>query len=198
MKDELPAAALPPFLYSSPAGFHLRDFNAFIRSGLFSPVSNSQERSHWATEENATLISRMFCTSPEGATPLSIQGANILVYNKSRDNDRICPACLRWYRVGEGFRSYSSLEEFRARPVLVQPEIEKDLATEQDLSGICTRECFKVLNEGNDDACGKDADKLSAEEVETLNTNPMSTLKVRKPTASEQAQGAKLVFMRRP
>jgi hypothetical protein len=69
----------------------------------------------------------------EGPTPLEIQGANILIYNKSRDVDRVCPACLRWYRVGEGFRSYSSLEEFRARPELTQPEVEQDVVTEQDV-----------------------------------------------------------------
>jgi hypothetical protein len=75
----------------------------------------------------------MFCTSPEDATPLMILGANLLIYNKSRDIDRVCPACLRWYRVGEDFKSYSSLEEFTARPILAQPEVEGEVATEQEV-----------------------------------------------------------------
>jgi len=75
----------------------------------------------------------MFCTSLGGATPLAVLGANLLIYNKSRDTDRVCPACMRWYRVGEGLRCYSGLEEFIARPVLVQPEVEKEVATEQEV-----------------------------------------------------------------
>ena len=75
----------------------------------------------------------MFCAGLEGATPLAILGANLLIYNKSRDTDRVCPACLRWYRVGEGFKSYSSLEEFTARPILAQPEVEREDATEQEV-----------------------------------------------------------------
>jgi hypothetical protein len=76
---------------------------------------------------------QIFCSNPEGATPLAILGANLLIYNKSRDTDRVCPACLRWYRVGEAFKSYSTLEEFTARPVLAQPEIEQEVATEQEV-----------------------------------------------------------------
>jgi hypothetical protein len=75
----------------------------------------------------------MFCSDPEGATPLAILGANLLIYNKSRDTDRVCPACLRWYRVGEAFKSYSGLDEFTARPVLAQPEVEQEVATEQEV-----------------------------------------------------------------
>jgi hypothetical protein len=75
----------------------------------------------------------MFYLNAGGATPMAILAANLLIYNKSRDNDRVCPACLRWYRVGESFKSYSSLEEFIARPVLAQPEVEREVATEQEV-----------------------------------------------------------------
>jgi hypothetical protein len=75
----------------------------------------------------------MFCSNPEGATPLATLGANLLIYNKSRDTDRVCPACLRWYRVGEAFKFYSGLEEFTARPVLAQPEVEQEVAAEQEV-----------------------------------------------------------------
>lgn len=78
-------------------------------------------------------VSQMFCSSPEGASPSAILGANLLVYNKSRDTDRVCPGCLRWYRVGEGLKSYSGLEEFTARPVLAQPEVEQEVAAEQEV-----------------------------------------------------------------
>jgi hypothetical protein len=54
---------------------------------------------------------------------------------------------------------------------------------------------MKVLNEGSDAVFGKDADHLSAGEVATMNANPTSKFKVRKPTADEEAQGAKLVFV---
>jgi hypothetical protein len=64
---------------------------------------------------------------------MAILATNLLIYNKSRDTDRVCPACLRWYRAGEGFRSYSSLEEFIGRPVLAQPEVEQEVATEQEV-----------------------------------------------------------------
>ena len=64
---------------------------------------------------------------------MAILGANPFIYNKSRDTDRVYPACLRWYLVGEGFKSYSGWEEFMARPVLAQPEVEQEVATEQEV-----------------------------------------------------------------
>jgi hypothetical protein len=73
----------------------------------------------------------MFC--PEGANPLGILGTNLFIYNKSRDTDRICPACFRWYRVGEGFKSYSNLDEFITRPTLAPPEVEQEVAAEQEV-----------------------------------------------------------------
>jgi hypothetical protein len=75
----------------------------------------------------------MFCSGYEGADPLLILGANILIYNKSRDIDRVCPACFRWYHVGEVFKSYSSFEEFTARPALAHPEVEQQVAAEQEV-----------------------------------------------------------------
>ena len=96
-------------------------------------ISKKKFRSQWASEPAMVQVSQIFCSGPEGATPAAILNANLLVYNKSRDADRVCPACLRWYRVGEGFRSYSSLEEFTARLVLAQPEVEQDVATEQEV-----------------------------------------------------------------
>ncbi len=80
-----------------------------------------------------TQISQIFCSNPERATPLETLGVNLFIYNKTRDIDRVCPACLRWYRVGEGFRSYSCLDEFTARPILASPEVEQEVATEQEV-----------------------------------------------------------------
>ncbi len=78
-------------------------------------------------------VSQIFCSDPEGATPLATMSVNLFIYNKTRDIDRVCPACLRWYRVGEDFRSYSCLDEFTARPILAQPEVEQEVATEQEV-----------------------------------------------------------------
>jgi len=134
-------ATLPTFLWSSPAGLHIRFFEHWVQSGLTAPISTVKEKSHWASESNALCISRMFCI--EGPDPWAILGAKIFIYNKSRDIDRVCPSCFRWYRVGEIPKSYSSFEEFKARPVLAQPEAEPEVAAEQELSGICTRDCLK-------------------------------------------------------
>ena len=49
-----------------------------------------------------------------------------LLYNKTRYNVRICPACSRWYRHGEGFGSLATFEEFLSPPNVllgVCPEI---------------------------------------------------------------------------
>jgi len=51
---------------------------------------------------------------------------------------------------------------------------------------------MKVLNKGSDVVFGKDADMLSATEIDSMNVK--QRLQVRKPTDTEQAQGFKLVF----
>jgi hypothetical protein len=38
------AAELPAFIFFTPAGFHVRDFDAFAESGLMAPVSANQEK----------------------------------------------------------------------------------------------------------------------------------------------------------
>ncbi|OXV12186.1 hypothetical protein Egran_00053 [Elaphomyces granulatus] len=193
--EELPAL-VPTFLWSSPAGIHIRFFDEWLRSGLIAPRSDVQERARWAAEPTAQAVCQMFCDG--GQDPCAIISAKIFIYNKSRDVDRVCPACFRWYRVGEGPKSYSGLEEFFARPVQAEPEVEQDVVAEQELSGICTRDCMKNSNAGSDAVLGKTADQLTAEEVATMNNNPQSAYTVRKPTETERAQGAELTFMRRP
>jgi hypothetical protein len=35
---------LPPFMYTSLMGFHIKDFDAFMHSGLAAPVSDDPDR----------------------------------------------------------------------------------------------------------------------------------------------------------
>jgi hypothetical protein len=51
-----------------------------------------------------------------------------------RDTDGECAVCMRWYRVGESFKSYASLDDFLARAVLAQPEADAGAASEEDVS----------------------------------------------------------------
>jgi len=186
---------LPLFLVSSPIGIHIRDFEAFMQSSLVVPVSSNPEQLSWASENARMQVVAMYgfpgdlADAPKGL----LQATDILIYNKSRENDRMCAACMRWYRAGEGFKSYSSLEEFLVRPVLERPEVDAETASEQDLSGICTRQCMQALKGGSDAVFGKHADELSAGEVATMTPGP-GGVRCRKPTAGESAQGAKLVF----
>jgi hypothetical protein len=59
---------------------------------------------------------------------------DVIVYNKSRDNDRICPACRRWYRVGEkGFKEYNNFQDFLNRPTILAPEVPLIVAAFNDV-----------------------------------------------------------------
>ncbi len=77
-----------------------------------------------------------------GVTPSSARTeAKLMTYNKSRDIDRVCPACLRWYRVGEEvFKEFSSFQAFLDRPILRRPEVGDEVGQEQDVkSNTCER-----------------------------------------------------------
>jgi hypothetical protein len=46
----------------------------------------------------------------------------------------VCPACRRWYRVGEkGFKEFNSFQEFLKRPTLRVPEVPLIISALQDV-----------------------------------------------------------------
>ena len=77
----------------------------------------------------------MLGLTPSGSTPQALQAVKILIYNKSRDVDRVCPACMSWYRVGEqGGKEFGSFREFLDREMLEKMEVVGDVGEEQDVS----------------------------------------------------------------
>ena len=58
--------------------------------------------------------------------------SNLMLYNKSRDTDRICPSCRRWYQVGEAERSCKSFGEFLQRDPASTTEIGNEQRDEQN------------------------------------------------------------------
>lgn len=84
-----------------------------------------------------------------------------MIYNKSRDVDRVCPSCHRIYRVGEAPRAYQDFQEFFERP---KPDAEVDEKTmqEQDMSGICCGPCFNALSDKpwQANGCGAELAKM--------------------------------------
>jgi len=135
------------------------------------------------------------------ATEVKILGRFCLPRSSYITNQETSTECAR--RVSNGTVSEKARsptpawKSFFARPVQAEPEVEQDVVAEQELSGICSRDCMKYSNAGSDAVLGKAADQLTAEEVATMNNNPQSTYTVRKPTEAERALGAELTFMRR-
>lgn len=89
---------------------------------------------------------------PESQEKAAHTAIDTMIFNKSHVIDRICPACLRLYRVGEGPQAYSSLERFLERPYGYESLDEGKVREEQQYSGICSTICFEVMVE---EACGK-------------------------------------------
>ena len=97
---------------------------------------------------------------------------DFLIYNKSRDTDGACTACMRWYRVGESFKSYAGLDGFLVRTVLAQLEADAEASSEENLSywllsldvgmssdsgemlgmmvSVCMRQCIQAINDRSD------------------------------------------------
>ena len=149
----------PDYIAASPVGYHVTELLPFFRSTYRAPISKIPVKKEWATEKASQRISSMF---PH--TTIGIAHANLMIYNKSRDHDRICPACRRWYSVGEPIKlqNYASFEEFSQRP---RPdseefvgEIDPETMPEQELSGICSQECMNVLTEGTAEWVGPEVE----------------------------------------
>jgi hypothetical protein len=76
----------------------------------------------------------------------------IFIYNKSRSIDRICPQCRKHYSA---VNTINNIENDRTC-LYTKGQLE------QALSGICSLECFQILNGSNvlNDWFGKIADKV--------------------------------------
>jgi len=164
----------PPYIYPSPVGFHVTDPQIWIQTSHLAPVSHDPDRRHWATQEGADQVTQMFPHTPAGIVSL-----NLLIYNKSRDTDRICPSCRRWYKVGESEHRYESFDEFLHRDYSSLPAIGTEQREEQSLSGICSQACMDALVEDPEDA-----ERNSGKELRRSGSRVMT-----RTTVAEEAKG---------
>ena len=181
-------SAVPSYLSASPVGYHVMDILPFFRSPYKAPVSEDPEKRMWASLGAGQQLASMFPHNAAG-----IAEANLLVYNKSRDTDRICPSCRRWYRVGEKVGTRLPFKEFLVRQDV--PQAEKEARVEQDLSGICSRECMRLMTHGDVDVFGKTIRDISEDDFSALNPGT-SGWTMRKATPEEkEATGIEMFWV---
>ncbi|TFK54015.1 hypothetical protein OE88DRAFT_1732743 [Heliocybe sulcata] len=133
----------PSFLRRSGAGLHVTNVSQFLASSYADPVGPSEEHRGWVLGQDD--VKRMFGGAPD-------LGA-IFLFNKQRETQRVCPACRRVYRVGEGV----------AGTHLQTSSSERQ---EQELSGICSYPCAVVM--GAADVMGKSADELHQQDYDRI------------------------------
>ena len=137
--------AAPAYLYHSPVGFHVRHVSTFLSSNSPAPISRDPEKAGWASQplpSNLQQLRQHLTQVPSGFDTFSL-----LVYNKSRDMDRVCPSCRRWYSVSEPECNYGSYEEFTSRSYGDNGVVSKAQREERDLSGICCKACMDIMVE---------------------------------------------------
>jgi hypothetical protein len=182
--------AVPSYLTVSPVGYHVVDILSFFRSTHKATISQDPQKRRWASADVAQQLDIVF---PHTAT--GIAEANLLVYNKSRDTDRICPSCRRWYRVGEKVGPRLPFPEFLVRHDM--PQVEEEARVEQDLSGICSRECMRIMTDGNDTVFGKGIADISEKDFSDLDPRP-SGWTMRKATPQEkEATGIEMFWVKK-
>ncbi|KZV98975.1 hypothetical protein EXIGLDRAFT_266118 [Exidia glandulosa HHB12029] len=133
---------LPPFLKRSPAGLIVADVPAFLASQHADPVSSHPSRRRWLTPGED--LAELFAAQPTFGS--------ILVFNKTRDVQRICPICYRLYAVGEGV-------------VGLDPDVVEEgskFFEEQEGTGICSSTCARTAA-----ADDRDGEEVSREEHPT-------------------------------
>ena len=128
------------YLYHSPVGIHIRDHTTSFPSDCPAPISTDPEKASWASPGQPHPLRQMLAHTPSGA-----ESFNLLIYNKTRDTDRICPSCRRWYYVGEPKHFYGLYDDFLARGFPSGHDILSGQREEQDLSGICSRTCQEAM-----------------------------------------------------
>ncbi|KAH7333456.1 hypothetical protein BKA65DRAFT_507853 [Rhexocercosporidium sp. MPI-PUGE-AT-0058] len=112
------------WLRYSPAGFHITDFVAFMRSPYKAPAKR-----HPAIKRHADD----FNEDPKQA---------LLAYNNSRESDRVCPVCYTWFRVGENpFENPDNFEQFIHRPYR---QVDEGIDYMKQRTGRCGPVCDEV------------------------------------------------------
>ncbi|KAF8580571.1 hypothetical protein K439DRAFT_1636904 [Ramaria rubella] len=194
---------VPSYATVSPVGVHILDIPSFLHSSHKAPLSTDPGRRGWASEESMSSLSQIFLALPLGQTTFEL-----FIYNKTRDIDRICPSCRRWYRVGETLAfdpdgtipAYRSFEEFIRRPICAIPPSEENnkVTVEQELSGICSSVCMGVMNNGDESMLGLDYDELTPEQLSRCSASVERDTgwRIRKTTAEEEVSmgGVKVVY----
>ena len=137
--------AVPAYLYHSPVGFHVRDVSTFLSSSSPAPVSKHPDRAEWASQPLSSNLQQLRQHLTQ--VPSGVDTFNLLAYNKSRDTDRVCPSCRRWYSVTEPECKYASYDEFTSRGHGDNGEVSREQSEEQDLSGICCKACMDIMVE---------------------------------------------------
>lgn len=170
----------PAYMSPSPIGFHITNLGLFLQCPNLALVSSDPDRAAWSTRTGE--LTRMFPQTSAGQ-----MSARLMVYNKSRDTDRICPACRRWYYVGEPEWEYKSLDDFAKRNRTETDAVGDEQKEEQDLSGICSSVCFEALTEYPEEAARKSGRVVRKEGEWVLRrTTP----------GQEEREGLKMVWMR--
>ncbi|KAI4195630.1 MAG: hypothetical protein LQ350_007101 [Teloschistes chrysophthalmus] len=145
----------PPYASASPVGYHITQLRPFLQSPHRVEASTNPVRRQWATPEGANRLPVAF-----PPTPSAIESRNLMIYNKSRDTDRICPSCRRWYKVGESEQRYDSFAEFLHRKPPVTATMAAEQKQEQDLSGICSQGCMDTMMDDPSEAAGNSGKEL--------------------------------------
>ena len=173
-------SASPSYASPSPVGFHITSLVPFLESPHIASISESSERQHWGTETGMSQIEQFFPDTPAG-----INSLNLLLYNKTRDTDRICPSCRRWYKFGESEQHYTSFDEFVRREPPISTAMSAEQKEEQDLSGICSQACMNAMMEGP-----VEAERTSGKELKR--SGPW---RMRRTTLAEEVEnGVKIVW----
>ncbi|KAL9116510.1 MAG: hypothetical protein Q9187_006964 [Circinaria calcarea] len=139
--------SIAPFLRSGPNGLYITDLPAFLASPCSAPISTDPNKSTWTDPSTRAQFSQMHIPAKE---------LELLLYNKSRDTNRICPGCMLWYDL--------------SRPGNPSAGISATLAQEMDLSGICSQSCMDELAgpEAGKALMGKDTGRMGDQEWEVL------------------------------
>ncbi|KAG6865306.1 hypothetical protein C0991_003608 [Blastosporella zonata] len=112
-----------PVIHDPGNGPRVRDVRAFLSSHFSQPPAFDDSLcAEFAQEE---VLEMLMTILPE-------EIAYILWYNKSRSTSRICPACLRLYRLGDVLADHISGQEH-----FEDMESSPRLQREQTLSGLC-------------------------------------------------------------
>ena len=100
----------PPFIHDPGNGPRVRDVKMFIKSSFAQPVAQEDELCQEFGQKE--VLEMLMTILPEDtalvggriltfSTTQFIVGMKVLWYNKSRAKNRICPACLRLYNIGD-------------------------------------------------------------------------------------------------